>query len=77
MRNCFVRGEFQGGRLNQEVINVFRKHHNLTIRDGYGQTESTLLIGNLVGSEIRLGAMGKSMAEGLALVGDRRLVPYD
>lgn len=59
-----------GEPLNQEVINEFRKHHNLTIRDGYGQTESTLLIGNLLGSEIRLGAMGKSMADGLALVVD-------
>ncbi|OWA37660.1 acyl--CoA ligase [Saccharibacillus sp. O16] len=59
-----------GEPLNQEVINEFRKHHQLTIRDGYGQTESTLLIGNLLGSEIRLGAMGKAMAEGLALVVD-------
>ncbi|MCQ4085361.1 acyl-CoA synthetase [Saccharibacillus sp. JS10] len=64
-----------GEPLNQEVINEFRKHHNLTIRDGYGQTESTLLIGNLIDSEIRLGAMGKSMADGLALVVDDEGVP--
>ncbi|CAM3471427.1 MULTISPECIES: acyl-CoA synthetase [Saccharibacillus] len=64
-----------GEPLNQEVIHAFQKHHDLTIRDGYGQTESTLLIGNLVGSPVRLGAMGKSMADGLALVVDDEGVP--
>lgn len=36
-----------GEPLNREVVEQFRKHFNLTVRDGYGQTESTLLIGFL------------------------------
>lgn len=48
-----------GEPLNREVIDVFLKHHNLQVRDGYGQTESTLLVGTLVGMEARPGSMGK------------------
>ncbi len=32
-----------GEPLNEEgVINVFKKHFNIQVRDGYGQTENTL-----------------------------------
>jgi len=48
-----------GEPLNREVIDVFLKHHNLQVRDGYGQTENTLLVGTLVGMEPRPGSMGK------------------
>jgi acetyl-CoA synthetase len=48
-----------GEPLNQEVIKTFKKVFNLDVRDGYGQTENTLLIGNLKGSPTKLGAMGK------------------
>lgn len=48
-----------GEPLNREVIEVFLKHHNLQVRDGYGQTENTLLVGTLVGMEARPGSMGK------------------
>ncbi len=34
-----------GEPLNREVVEQFKKYFNLTVRDGYGQTESTLLIG--------------------------------
>ncbi|WP_209861460.1 acyl-CoA synthetase [Paenibacillus shirakamiensis] len=54
-----------GEPLNQEVIEVFRKHHQITIRDGYGQTESTLLIGNLMDNPVKLGSMGKAISPGL------------
>ena len=48
-----------GEPLNREVIDVFLKHHQLQVRDGYGQTESTLLIGSMIGVEARPGSMGK------------------
>lgn len=48
-----------GEPLNREVIEVFLKHHSLQVRDGYGQTENTLLVGTLVGMEARPGSMGK------------------
>jgi len=47
-----------GEPLNPEVIKAFRDAFGLTIRDGYGQTENTLLVGNLPGTEIRPGSMG-------------------
>ena len=37
---------------------VFRDAFGLTIHDGYGQTENTLLVGNFPGAEIRPGSMG-------------------
>lgn len=54
-----------GEPLNQEVIEIFQRHFNLTIRDGYGQTESTLLIGSLSGAPTRIGSMGQSITPGL------------
>ncbi|QAY65927.1 acyl-CoA synthetase [Paenibacillus protaetiae] len=59
-----------GEPLNQSVINTFRDLFSITIRDGYGQTESTLLIGNLIDSAIKIGAMGKSIAPGLVEIID-------
>ncbi len=47
-----------GEPLNPEVIRIFQDIFGLTIRDGYGQTENTLLVGNLPGMEIRPGSMG-------------------
>ncbi|WP_106534369.1 acyl-CoA synthetase MbcS [Planomicrobium soli] len=48
-----------GEPLNAEVINVFKEHFSLEVRDGYGQTENTLLVGVMKGMEIRIGSMGK------------------
>lgn len=59
-----------GEPLNQEVINTFQRHFDITIRDGYGQTESTLIIGTLKDTPIRTGSMGKSIAPGLVEVID-------
>ena len=47
-----------GEPLNPEVIRAFQDAFGLTIHDGYGQTENTLLVGNLPGAEIRPGSMG-------------------
>ncbi|RAP30958.1 hypothetical protein C2W64_00130 [Brevibacillus laterosporus] len=48
-----------GEPLNREVIDTFRRTFNLTVRDGYGQTENTLLVGTFVGVEPRPGSMGR------------------
>lgn len=48
-----------GEPLNREVIDTFRKYFNVDVRDGYGQTENTLLVGVLKGMEIKPGSMGK------------------
>lgn len=48
-----------GEPLNREVIDTFRRVFELTVRDGYGQTENTLLVGTFVGVEPRPGSMGR------------------
>lgn len=48
-----------GEALNREVIDVFKNNFNITVRDGYGQTESTLVIGTVKNMAIRAGSMGK------------------
>ncbi|MEH7074743.1 acyl-CoA synthetase MbcS [Neobacillus drentensis] len=48
-----------GEPLNREVIDTFRKYFNIDVRDGYGQTENTLLVGVTKGMELKSGSMGK------------------
>jgi len=50
-----------GEPLNPEVIEQVRSAWGLTIRDGYGQTETTCMIGNPPGQPVKVGAMGKPM----------------
>ncbi len=50
-----------GEPLNPEVIERVRAAWGLTIRDGYGQTETTALIGNSPGPAVKLGSMGRQM----------------
>ena len=50
-----------GEPLNPEVIEQVRAKWGLTIRDGYGQTETTAQIGNPPGQELRLGSMGRPL----------------
>ncbi len=48
-----------GEALNPEVYRQFEKATGLQIMEGFGQTELTLTIGNLIGSSHKLGSMGK------------------
>ncbi|WP_082235045.1 acyl-CoA synthetase MbcS [Halobacillus massiliensis] len=48
-----------GEPLNREVIETFQKQFNVTVRDGYGQTENTLLVGIMKDMEVRPGSMGR------------------
>jgi acetyl-CoA synthetase/medium-chain acyl-CoA synthetase len=50
-----------GEPLNPEVIRAWHEATGRTIRDGYGQTESILLIGNFPGMPVRPGSMGLPM----------------
>ena len=48
-----------GEALNAEVFKRFKEHTSLEIMEGFGQSETTLLIGNLVGDTTRPGSMGR------------------
>ncbi len=50
-----------GEPLNPEVIERLRTAWGITIRDGYGQTETCALIGNSPGQPVKPGAMGRPM----------------
>ncbi len=48
-----------GEALNPEVFRQFQKATGLEIMEGFGQSESTLIIGNLIGDSHKIGSMGK------------------
>ena len=48
-----------GEALNPEVFRQFEKATGLQIMEGFGQTETTVAVANLVGTELKLGSMGK------------------
>jgi acetyl-CoA synthetase len=50
-----------GEPLNPEVIAQVQRQWGLTIRDGYGQTETTAQIGNSPGSRVKPGSMGRPL----------------
>jgi acetyl-CoA synthetase len=50
-----------GEPLNPEVIDQVRAAWGLTIRDGYGQTETTALAGNSPGQKLKVGSMGRPL----------------
>ena len=47
-----------GEPLNPEVIERFQDALGITVHDGYGQTENSLLVANAPGMEVRPGSMG-------------------
>jgi acetyl-CoA synthetase len=50
-----------GEPLNPEVIDQVMAAWGLTIRDGYGQTETTALAGNSPGQMVKIGSMGRPL----------------
>ena len=48
-----------GEALNPEVFRQFENHTGLKIMEGFGQSESTLIIGNLAGGSHKIGSMGR------------------
>ena len=50
-----------GEPLNPEVVEVVSKAWKLTIRDGFGQTETTALVGNSPGQRVKPGSVGRPL----------------
>jgi acetyl-CoA synthetase len=57
LRECVAAGE----PLNPEVIERVREAWQITVRDGYGQTETTAQVGNTPGQPLKLGSMGRAL----------------
>jgi len=59
LRHCVTAGE----PLNPEVLNLWRAATGLTIHEGYGQTETVAMIGNVrsLGHPVKPGSMGKAL----------------
>ena len=53
------RATIAGEALNPEVFKQLEKLTGLQVMEGFGQSESTLMIGNLAGSSHKIGSMGK------------------
>ena len=50
-----------GEALNPEVYRQFEKATGLQIIEGFGQSESTMMIGNMVGAPHKIGSMGRKV----------------
>ena len=50
-----------GEPLNPEIIEQVRTAWGITLRDGYGQTETTALVGNSPGQTLKPGSMGRPL----------------
>ncbi len=48
-----------GEALNPEVFHQFKQHTGLSLMEGFGQSETTVMIGNLIGTAPKVGSMGK------------------
>ena len=57
LRECLSAGE----PLNPEVIEQVRRAWGITIRDGYGQTETSAQVGNPPGQVLKPGSMGRPL----------------
>ena len=57
LRECVAAGE----PLNPEVIEQVRKAWGITVRDGFGQSETTAQVGNTPGQIVRAGSMGRPL----------------
>jgi acetyl-CoA synthetase len=57
LRECVAAGE----PLNPEVIERVREAWGITVRDGYGQTETTAQVGNTPAQPLKLGSMGRAL----------------
>ena len=59
LKKCSSAGE----PLNPEIISRWEKITGVTIRDGYGQSESTAMIGNIDPNKIKPGSAGKPLLQ--------------
>ena len=74
LRECVAAGE----PLNPEIIERVRQVWGITVRDGYGQTETTAQIGNSPGQPVKPGSMGRPLpGYAVALVDQSTAAPAD
>ena len=50
-----------GEPLNPEIVDRVQAAWGITVRDGFGQTETTAVIGNSVGQPVKPGSMGRPL----------------
>ncbi|MGA1791554.1 MAG: AMP-binding protein [bacterium] len=55
LRHCVSAGE----PLNPEVVEIWKRHVGVEIYEGYGQTETVVIIATLPGMKVKYGSMGK------------------
>lgn len=61
-----------GEALNAEVYSKFYEYTGLKLMEGFGQSETAIVIGNLAGAEIRCGAMGKPVPMYDVIIADEK-----
>ena len=66
-----------GEALNPEVFRQFEAQTGLQIYEGFGQTETTLTIGNLIGNKQKIGSMGKPIPTYELVLVDENDEPVD
>jgi acetyl-CoA synthetase len=66
-----------GEPLNAEVVDQIREGWGITIRDGFGQTETTCQIGNTPGQKMKPGLMGRPLPGYKTVLLDRDDNPAD
>src|SRR5207244_11651712 len=54
-------GAAAGEPLSPEASEQVRKAWGITVRDGFGQTETTAQVGNTPGQPVRAGSMGRPL----------------
>jgi len=57
LRHCTAAGE----PLNAELVEAWRDRFGLTIHEGYGQAETSIVAANLPGMEVKAGSMGRPL----------------
>lgn len=61
--SCLKHSVTAGEALNTDIAERFRKATGLVIREGFGQTETTVMIANLPGYDVRPGSIGKPVPQ--------------
>lgn len=59
LTNCNIAGE----ALNPDTFNVWKKHTGLMLMEGFGQTETPCVVGNIAGTVPKPGSMGKPLPQ--------------
>ena len=68
--SCLTHTTIAGEALNPEVFNQFYKHTGLKLMEGFGQTETTVMIANTTNMEPRPGSMGKPVPQYDIIIAD-------